>query len=123
MKQTLAVIRDNEKETRKISPFKQIYNRDVVLIVDNILQRRRTYYGVEHHQIAFHKQRKFFLRSKAIVCKANEKQQEYAENRIKQISFELGEPIYFKNHWGGYKLDKTWKPYYTVIERTGPFTY
>lgn len=78
---------------------------------------------MEHHQIALHEQRNFFLRSKEIVCKANEKQHEYAGNKIKQISFDLGEPIYFKNHRGTYKLDKTWKPYYTVIERTGRFTY
>ena len=39
LNQTLAAIRFNENETTKFSPVKLIYNRDVVLPVDNILQR------------------------------------------------------------------------------------
>lgn len=103
---TLGAIRLNENKTTKFSPFKLIYDRDLVLPVDNILQRRRHYNGEGLHQIAFQERHKAFVRIKANVSKDKRKQQEYAENKCKEISFEIEEQVYLKNQCRRHKLDK-----------------
>lgn len=105
MNQTLTSIKFRENETTKFSPLKLIYNRDVLLHGDNILQPRRPYYGDEHHETAFQEQNKALVRMKANVSKAKKKQQEYAKNKSKKIIFEIEEPVYFKNHRRRHKLD------------------
>merc|ERR1712121_120800 len=54
--QILAAIRFNSNSTTKFSPFYLLYNRDVVLPLDNILKPRRKYYGQAHHEIAAQEQ-------------------------------------------------------------------
>ena len=52
LNQALAAIRFNVSESSKFSPFFLMYNRDVVLPIDNILQPRKKYVGEEYHQSA-----------------------------------------------------------------------
>ena len=49
--QMLAAIRFHVSEITKFSPYYLLYNRDVILPLDNILRPRRIYYGDEYHQI------------------------------------------------------------------------
>ena len=58
LNQALAAIRLNVSESSKFSPFFHLYNRDVVLPLDNILKPRRKYAGEDAHQIALEQQHK-----------------------------------------------------------------
>ena len=61
LNQTLAAIRFNVSESSKFSPFFLLYNRDVVLPVDNLLKPRRKYQGEDIHKIALEQQHKAFM--------------------------------------------------------------
>ena len=50
--QMLVAVRFHVSETTKFPPYYLFYNRDVILPLDDILRRRRIYYGDEHHEIA-----------------------------------------------------------------------
>ena len=52
LNQALAAIMFKVSESSKCSPFFLLYNRDVILPVDNILKPRKKYVGEEMHQIA-----------------------------------------------------------------------
>ena len=60
LNQALAAIRFNVSESTKFSSFFLLYNRDVVLPVDNILSPRRKYAGEQYHKIALQEQHKSF---------------------------------------------------------------
>ena len=47
--QMLAAVRFHVSETTKFSPYYLLYNRDVILPLDNILRPRRIYYGDASH--------------------------------------------------------------------------
>ena len=49
LNQALTAVRFNHNDTSKFSPFFLLYNRDVVLPLDNILKPRRKYVGEEQH--------------------------------------------------------------------------
>ena len=70
LNQTLAAIRFNISESSKFSPFFLLYNKDVVLPIDNILQPRRKYVGEEYHQIALQEQHKSFVTVRNYLRKA-----------------------------------------------------
>ena len=61
LNQALAAIRLNISESSTFSPCFLLYNRDVVLPIDNILQPRRNNVGEEYHQIALQEQHKTFV--------------------------------------------------------------
>ena len=61
LNQALAAIRFNVSESSKFSPFFPLYNRDVILPVDNILKPRRRYVGEEIHHIDLQEQHKSFV--------------------------------------------------------------
>ena len=58
LNQALAAVRFNVSESLKFSPYFLLYNSDVVLTLDNLLQPRRKYHGEEMHQIALEQQHK-----------------------------------------------------------------
>ena len=121
--QMLAAIRFNVSESTKFSPFYLIYNRDVVLPLDTILKPRRVYYGEEHHHIAFQEQHRAFTLVRNNLKKAKNKQIERSNSKTNDVDFKVGDLVYYKNHHRRGKLDKRWKPYYIVIEKTGPVSY
>ena len=123
LNQALAAIRFNVSESSKFSPFFLLYNRDVVLPVDNILKPRRRYVGEEMHQIALQEQHKSFVSVRNHLRKAKKRQAKYADRGTKTIEFKVGDPVYYKNNQRKGKLDLKWKPYYRILEKRGPVTY
>ena len=123
LNQTLAAIGFNVSESSKFSPFFLLYNRDVVLPVDNILKPRRRYVGEEMHQIALQEQHKSFVAVRNHLRKAKKRQAKYADRGTKTIEFRVGDPVYYKNNQRKGKLDLKWKPYYRILEKRGPVTY
>ena len=123
LNQALAAIRFNVSESSKFSPFFLLYNRDVVLPVDNILKPRRRYVGEEMHQIALQEQHKSFVAVRNHLRKAKKRQAKYADRGTKTIEFKVGDPVYYKNNQRKGKLDLKWKPYYRILEKRGSATY
>ena len=110
-------------ESSKFSPFFLLYNRDVVLPIDNILQPRRKYVGEEYHQTAVQEQHKSFVTVHNHLRKAKKRQTRYADKGTKDIQFEVGHPVYYRNNQRKGKLDLKWKPFYRILEKKGPVTY
>ena len=69
-----AAIRFNVSESSKFSPFYLLYNRDLVLPVDNILRPRRKYLGEDYHEIALQEQHKSNVAVRNNLKKAKVKQ-------------------------------------------------
>ena len=70
--QMLAVIRFHVSETTKFSPYYLLYNRDVILTLDNILRPRRIYHGDEYHQIALQEMHRSFTLVRNNIKKSKE---------------------------------------------------
>ena len=119
LNQALAAIRFNISESSKFSPFFLLYNRDVVLPIDNILQPRRKYVGEEYHQIALQEQHKSFVTVRNCLRKAKKRQAKYADRGTKEIEYKVGDPVYYKNPRKG-KFGMKYLPYYRIIEKKGP---
>ena len=100
-----------------------LYNRDVVLPIDNLLKPRRKYQDEELHQIAFQEQHKMFTLVRLYLKQAKKRQAKYADKGAKQVEFQINDPVYYKNNQRKGKLDYKWKPFYRIIERKGPTTY
>ena len=98
LNQALAAIRFNTSDTTKMSPFFASYNRDPVLPLDNILQPRRKYHGEQNHKIALERQHKSFLLVHKFQKRSKRRQARYANKGVKDVEFQVGDPVYFKNH-------------------------
>ena len=90
LNQALAAIRFNISESSKFSPFFLLYNRDVVLPTDNILQPRRKYVSEEYHLIALQEQHKSFVTVRNHLRKAKKRQAKYADRGTKEIEYKVG---------------------------------
>ena len=123
MNQTLAAIRFIVSKSTKFSPFYLLYTREPVLPVDQLLKPRQKYFGEEMHKIALQEQHRSFLLVKNNLKQSKQRQAKYANEGTQQIEFEIGDIVYYKNSRRVGKLDLKWKPYYRIIERTGPISY
>ena len=123
LNQALAAIRFNVSESSKFSPFYLLYNRDVVLPIDNLLKPRRKYHGEEAHKITLQEQHKAFVTVRNNLKKAKKRQAKYSDKNSKAVDFEIGDPVYYRNNRRKNKFDMKWKPFYRVIDKKGPVTY
>ena len=96
LNQALAAIRFNVSESSKSSPFFLLYNRDVVLPIDNTMKPRRKYLGEDYHQIAWQEQHKAFVSVRNHLKKAKKIQAKYADRGTKIIDIEEGDPVFYK---------------------------
>ena len=123
LNQALVAIRFNHNDSSKFSPFFLMYNRDVVLPIDNILKPRRKYVGEEQHKIALQQQHKLFILVHNHMKRAKKRQAKYTDRGSKPVDFQVGDPVYYKRHQRRNKLEGKWQPYYRVVEKTSPVTY
>ena len=123
LNQTLAAVRFNINDSSHQSPFFLLYNRDVILPLDNILKPRRKYHGTDHHEIALEQQHKNFVKVHRNLKRAQRKRNEYANRGTKEESFQIGDPVLYRNHRKLNKLDARWLPNYYVVEVKSPVTY
>ena len=117
LNQALAAIRFNHNDSSKFSPFFLMYNRDVVLPIDNIFKPRRKYVGEEQHKIALQQQHKLFT-----LVNSHMRQAKYADRGSKPVDFQVGDPVYYKRHQRRNKLEGKWQTYYRVVEKTSLVT-
>lgn len=120
--QTLAAIRFNISESTKFSPFFLLYNRDVVLPLDTILKPRRKYHGEDPHKIALEQQHKAFTLVHKYLTRSKKRQAKYANRHTKNVEYNVGDPVYYKNFSQG-KLLNRWYPYYRIIKKTSPVNF
>ncbi len=123
LSQALAAIRFNISVSSKFSPFFLLYNRDVVLPVDNLMKPRRKYQGEDSHQIALQEQHKSFTLVRRHLKKAKKRQAQYANKGTKSIEFQVNDTVYYKNNQRRGKLDTKWRPFYRILEKKGPVSY
>lgn len=123
LNQALAAIRFNVNESTKFSPFHLLFNRDVVLPIDNIMRPRPKYYGEDNHKITLQAQHQAFMMVRKNMKKAKRKQAKYHDRGVKQMDYQIGDPVYYKNNRRKGKLDVKWHPYHRIIEKTGPVSY
>ena len=109
LNQALAAIRFNQNDSSKFSPFFLLYNRDVVLPLDNILQPKRKHVEEEQQKIALQQQHKLFTFVHNHMKRAKKRQARYAETGSKQVDFQVGDPVYYKHHQRENKLEGKWK--------------
>ena len=123
LNQTLAAIRFHVNESSKFSPFFLLYNRDVVLPLDTILKPRRRQYSDNLHEVALQQQHKSFVMVHRHMKEAKRRQKEYADRNSKDDNFQVGDPVYLRNHRRTNKLDVKWSPFFRVISKTGPLSF
>lgn len=123
LNQALAAIRFTVSETSKFSPYFLVFNRDVVLPVDNILRPRRKYHGDERHQIALELQHQSFLQLHKNLAKANKRQAKFADKSAKPVEFQIGDAVYLRYHTPKCKLDRRWIPFYRIITQSSPVSF
>ena len=123
LNQVLAAIRFNISEATDFSPYYLLYGRDVVLPIDNLLRPRPKYHGEDMHQISLQEQHKAFMLVHGRLRKQQRKQDKYANKNRKDISYNVGDPVYWEKHKREGKIDNYFNPYYRVIEKVSPVTY
>ena len=123
LNQTLAAVRFHDNESTQCSPFFLLYNRDVVLPLDTILQPRRRYHGEDVHRIGLEQQHKSFVRVHRRLKNVKRKQKENADIGSKMEDLQVGSPVYLRNYQRKNKLDNKWQPFYRITGRSGPLTF
>ena len=123
LNQTLAAIRFSISDATNQSPFFLLYDRDVVLPLDNILKLRRKYQGDDMHQISLEIQHESFMEVHRNLKKAKRTQAFYTYRKAKPVTFQIGDPVYYKNFNKKNKLDVRWRPYFRIIEKTSDVTF
>ena len=123
LNQVLAAVRFNHNDSSKFSPFFLVYNRDVVLPLDNILKPKRKYQGEDQHKIALEQQHKWFTLVNNNMRRARKKQAEYANRNAHEVTFQVGDPVYLKIQQRKNKLQPKWAPYFRIVEQLSPVTF
>ncbi|KAL5015613.1 hypothetical protein ScPMuIL_007301, partial [Solemya velum] len=62
--------------------------------------------------VALQEQHKSFIWVHKHLKEVKQKQKEYSDRNSKEIQFQIGDPVYLKNHRKMSKLDGRWLPYY-----------
>ena len=122
LNQVLAAIRFNVSEATGYTPYYLLYGRDVVLPLDNLLKPRLKYQGEDMHQIALQEQHKAFMLVHGRLRKQQRKQAKYANKKRKDITYKVGDPVFYKKHVRT-KIEGRWRPFYRIIEQKSPVTY
>ena len=123
LNQTLAAIRFHVNESSKFSPFFLLCNRDVVLPLDTILKPHKRYYGDDKFQICLQNQHKSFTLVHRHMKESKKRQKEYADRGSKDDNFQVGHPVYLRNHRRTNKLDVKWSPFYGITKKTGDLSF
>ena len=123
LNQVLAAIRFSISEATEYSPYYLLYGRDVVLPIDNLLRPRRKYQGEDMHQITLQEQHKAFMLVHGRLRKQQRKQDKYANKNRKDVSYKIGDPVYWLKYNREGKIDKHFFPFYRIVEQKSPVTY
>ncbi len=57
------------------------------------------------------------------ISKAKQKQKDYIDKNSKDIKFEIGDSVYYKNFHKKSKIDQNWLPHFRIVRQTSPVTF
>ena len=123
LNQVLAAIRFNVSEATDYSPYCLLYNRHVLLPIDNLLKPRLKYQGEDLHQISLQEQHKAFMLVHSRFKKQKCWQAKYANKNCTDIQFKVGDLVFYRKHARTGKQDIKWETFYRVTECKSPVTY
>ena len=69
------------------------------------------------HQISLQEQHKAFMLVHGRLRKQQRKQEKYASKNRKDITYQTGDPVYWKKHKREGKINTYFAPFYRVIEQ------
>lgn len=123
LNQCLAATRFAPSEGTKYSPYFLLYGRDVLLPLDNILQKRTRYVGEDSHKICLQRMHHAFSLAYRNLKHAQKRQAKYANKNANEVEFEVGQAVFLKNNKKKSKIDNRYLPYYRIIEKRGPISF
>ena len=75
------------------------------------------------HKFALQQQHKSFTLVHRHMKEAKRKQKEYADRNSKEENFQIGDPVYLKDHRRTNKLDIKWRPFFRITDQTGKLSF
>lgn len=119
----LGAIRTNVNESTQFSPYYLLYARHPVLPLDNILRPRLVYHGEDRHALALQEQHRAFTLVHRNFKRAQDRQKKYADKKAKEVCYDVGDSVYYKNNAMKSKLDEKWRSHYIILDVLSPVTY
>jgi hypothetical protein len=107
----------------KQSPYFNLFSRDVVLPLDNLLKPRQKYHGEDYSKIILSENHRAFLSAYRLIKKTKRNRNEKVNKNRQDITFKINDAIYYKNFNRASKLDPKWILYYRIIDHPSPLTY
>ena len=125
LNQALYSLRCQPSRTTGVSPFFILYNRQPTLPIDNILQPRRKYMGQDFFEMALENQHKMFMLVHKNSREAKKKRDKYANkrNKCKDVTFKVGDSVFYKNHAKTNKLEGNWRTHFIIVKQTSPVSF
>ncbi len=107
------------------SAFYLVYHRSPIIPCDTILQNRDKYYGESYLPTALQNMhRAYYLVRKRLQKEAERNRHYYNKrNKVQDVQYEVGSPVFLKNHQKQDKMDKPWLPHYRVLIKSGKYNY
>jgi hypothetical protein len=116
-------------ETTEKSPFLVMYRRDPVLPIDTLLQPKLKYMGDDYVPTTLQRLHHVFLDAKQNIRATQDTNQRLANKNSKQETFSPGDAVhYYDISYSQHmeqtpKLQSKWKPFWRIVEQTGPVNY
>ena len=121
--QALGAVRFSVNDSTGYSPHFLVYLNDPVLPLDNILRPRDKYLGEQSHLQMLERQHQVYRTVHHNLQKSRARQKKYANRGTRDVTFSVGQAVYFKNLLKNTKLAKRWLPYYRIISQLGNKTF
>ena len=116
-------VRFGVNESTKKLPFFLLFNREVIVPIDNLLKPRRKYQGEDPHKIALEQEHKVFLLVRQNSRMSMKKGNNLINSKAKDVIFKVGDAIYYRSHNRKSKLDAKWKLFCRIIKQTSLVTF
>ena len=110
-------------ESSKFSPFFLLNNRDPILPVDSILHPRQKNYGEDVHKLALEKQHEASMLVHKDLREAMKRSAIRFNGGADDEPFQVGAPVYIKNHKRKSKLDGYASGFFRTVEQKSLFTF
>ena len=120
-----AALNASKSSSSKFSPFYLVFHRDPILPIDTIMAPRDRYYGDDYLPTALEVMHRSYYLVRKRLQRQTQKSIEYfsQRNKIQEAKFEVGDPVFLKNHQRTSKLDPLWLPFYRVLSQNAKYSY
>ena len=105
------------------SPFFLLYNRQPMYPMDTLLQDREKYYGEEMGPQMIERMHKIFKIVKRNIANQSTENRDRRNKDLKPEPIKVGDMVYVYNQKRANKLHPKWLKGYTVVKKTGEFSF